>query len=119
MGSRSVLVVDDCEPLRELIATALEINGQVVVGQAQDGIEAVLLASDAHPDVIVIDEDMPNLCGADAIPLLRLASPESRIVVFSAEPQPPGDADAYLTKDVGLPELIDLIDRIDLTAATR
>ena len=116
MGSRSVLVVDDCEPLRELIATALEVHGQVVVGQAEDGVEAVLLASEVLPDVIVIDEDMPNLAGAEAIPLLRIASPSSRIVVFSAEPQPPGQADAYLTKDAGLPELIDLVDRIDLTA---
>src|SRR5687768_4456022 len=111
MAPRSILVVDDCEPLCELIATALEVSGKVVVGQARDGLAAILLASDTQPNVIVIDEEMPNLAGTDAIPLLRLASPRSRIVVFSAEPQSVGEADAYLTKEAGLPELVDLVDR--------
>ncbi|GAB4473203.1 MAG: response regulator transcription factor [Anaerolineae bacterium] len=79
-----VLIADDHAMLRS--GLNLLLRGQediTVVGEAADGIQAVNLSADLQPDVILLDLTMPGLGGLDAIPLLRKASPESRILVLT------------------------------------
>jgi CheY-like chemotaxis protein len=83
-----VLLVDDVADLRLLLASLFGAHpGVQVVGEAADGEEAVALARQHQPDLVVLDLAMPVLDGVGALPLLRQASPRSRVVVLSAIPR--------------------------------
>lgn len=101
-----VLVVDDVPDLRRIFRMVLESDGRFqVVGEAGDGEEAVQLAGELLPDVIVLDLAMPKMDGISAIPLLHKAAPGIRILVLSgfenkelAERAVATCATAFLTK---------------------
>src|SRR5256885_14049952 len=83
-----VLLVDDVADLRLLLASLFGAHpGVQVVGEAADGQQAVALARQHEPDLIVLDLAMPVLDGVGALPLLRRASPRSRVVVLTAIPR--------------------------------
>jgi DNA-binding NarL/FixJ family response regulator len=54
-----------------------------VTGEAGDGVEAIERARQLKPDVMILDVDMPRLNGLDAIPQIREASPNTKIVVLT------------------------------------
>ncbi len=74
------LVVDDSERVRELIALNLRLEGLDVV-MAEDGLVALELAVDAHPDVITLDVMMPRLDGFATVERLRADDRTKRIPV--------------------------------------
>jgi len=76
-SSLQVLLVDDDEELRELLATRLAASGHSVT-VASDGLQAVRLARAGRPDVIVLDMVMPAMSGWEALPLLRSLGPGKR-----------------------------------------
>jgi DNA-binding NarL/FixJ family response regulator len=80
-----VVLVDDEEPVRALIGITLGLDRHFsVVGEASDGEQAVTLVNLQHPDAVILDLMMPKGGGMDAIPRIRICSPATRIVVFSA-----------------------------------
>jgi DNA-binding NarL/FixJ family response regulator len=82
-----VVVIDDQFDVRELLTLRLAmVQGLEVVGQAANGAAAIHLAGRLRPDVMTLDLEMPVMGGAEAIPLLRAAASNMRIVVFSADP---------------------------------
>ncbi len=81
-----MLLVDDIPQLRDLVRITLDLEGWDVVAEAADGIEAIRMAFEVSPDVIVLDMQMPLMDGLTALPRLRRASPCSRIVMWSSEP---------------------------------
>ena len=101
-----VLLVDDATELRDLIRESLEIDPRfVVTGMAGNGREGVAEAARLQPDVILLDLAMPEMDGLSALPLLRSASPDARIVVLSGFQRAPlaaaviaGGAVGYLEK---------------------
>lgn len=105
-----VAIVDDMQDIRELMRIHLELDERFeLVGEGENGREAIDVASKARPDVIVLDVQMPLMTGTEAIPEIRNASPETKILLYSAFPNPidftlpPGQrADASITK--GSPE---------------
>jgi len=91
----TVLLVDDDPDTRTLLELMLEEDGRfTVVGHASDGAEAVRLAEQECPDVVVLDLQMPGMDGLTALPMLRRSLPRARIVVMSAFPDPLTLADA-------------------------
>jgi DNA-binding NarL/FixJ family response regulator len=81
-----ILVVDDAIFFRRLVRSRLEAEpAMTVVGEARDGKEAVDLARQLQPDVVVIDGAMPLMSGVEALPLIREAAPDCRIVFMSAQ----------------------------------
>ena len=83
-----VLIADDYVPFRVMLRYLLDAQEDVeVVGEAADGQEAVELAHDLAPDVIMLDLAMPKLSGWEAIPLLRQVAPTTKIVVLSGFPE--------------------------------
>jgi DNA-binding NarL/FixJ family response regulator len=79
-----VLVADDHQALREALVELLNEVGFEVVGAAGDGVDAVALAKELGPDLVLMDLSMPVLNGLDATRLLREALPDTPVVVFSA-----------------------------------
>jgi DNA-binding NarL/FixJ family response regulator len=80
----SVLLVDDQPLLRRGFRMVLEEeDGIVVVGEASDGAEALRLASELDPDVIVMDVRMPGMDGIEATRAIVTAEPRSRILILT------------------------------------
>jgi DNA-binding NarL/FixJ family response regulator len=77
-----VLVVDDEEMLRSMLAAVLESAGHEVVGEACDGVAAVELAMTLRPDIVTMDLDMPRLSGFEATKQI-VASRLATVVVVS------------------------------------
>lgn len=85
MARQRVLLVDDTADVRMLVRVVLESTEDFeIVDEAKDGREAIALAAMHQPDVIVIDQMMPDLSGSEAVPQLRKAAPDARIVMFSS-----------------------------------
>jgi chemotaxis response regulator CheB len=83
-GVISVLVVDDHKLVRQGICALLEIEPKVmVVGQAANADEAVRLASQLCPDVVLLDYSLPGIEGDQVIRQLRSDCPGVRILVLS------------------------------------
>jgi DNA-binding NarL/FixJ family response regulator len=81
----SVLLVDDVPEVRHVLRTVLQIDGRFrVVGEAANGAEALRLAEEQQPDVIVLDLTMNGTNGFDALPFLRGVAPDMKVLVLSA-----------------------------------
>src|SRR4051812_43536678 len=79
-----VLLVDDVVEVRHQVRTSLRFRGGFeVVGEAADGTDAVRLAAQLRPDVVVLDLGLPDLAGRDLLTRVRAAAPGSTIVVCS------------------------------------
>lgn len=108
-----VLVADDQATVRDGLVTLLGLaEGIEVVGAAADGEEAVLLAGQVRPDVVLMDLRMPRLDGAEATARIVAATPEVAVLVLTTYADDASLAGAlragargYLTKDAGRAEL--------------
>lgn len=81
----SVVVVDDDAPLRRLVTHLLHTDGGFrVVGEADDGHHAIDVVTDAQPDIVLLDLNLPGLDGRAALPTIARAAPQSMITVLSA-----------------------------------
>jgi len=84
MGPQRVLVVDDDPDYRLLVRLALTPGRRFdVVAEAGDGAAAVAAAERAQPDIVLLDCTLPGADAFDALPALRTAAPEARIVLVS------------------------------------
>jgi CheY-like chemotaxis protein len=83
-----VLVVDDTDHVRNMLADMLDLDGFDVVGQAGSGEEALDLSLEAGPDVVVMDYKMPGMDGLTAARAIREARPEQPIILYTAYMDP-------------------------------
>lgn len=78
-----VLLVDDHQMMRDGLRAVLERDGIEVVGEAENGLEAVAVAKRLRPDVVVIDIAMPVLNGIDATRRLLVELPGTKVIALS------------------------------------
>jgi DNA-binding NarL/FixJ family response regulator len=78
------LVVDDADDFRQFLCSTLKQGTQCeVVGEASDGLQAVLHAQQLQPDLILLDIGLPTLNGIEAARRIRKLSPNSKILFFT------------------------------------
>ena len=89
-GLIGVLICDDQEDVRLLLRMVIgqkrdmeSGRGLEVVGEAQDGNEAISEAKRLQPDVILLDLSMPHRTGLEALPEIKEVAPAARVIVFS------------------------------------
>jgi DNA-binding NarL/FixJ family response regulator len=115
-----VLAADDQRVVREGLAMLLGLLPDVeVVGTAADGEEALTLAGELRPDVILMDLRMPRVDGVEATRRLRASHPEIKVVVLTTYADDRSVIDAlragalgYLTKDAGADEIRQALQRV-------
>jgi DNA-binding NarL/FixJ family response regulator len=115
-----VLIADDQRVVREGLTMVLGLMREVeVVGAAADGIEAVALTANLHPDVVLMDLRMPRCDGVEATRLLHESQPETKVVVLTTYADNDSVIDAlragargYLTKEAGASEIREAIQRV-------
>jgi two-component system, chemotaxis family, chemotaxis protein CheY len=82
--SKKVLVVDDSLYMRTIIKDALEQAGYGVVGMAANGEEAIDMAFDLKPDIITLDNILPDMIGTDILKVYAKEGLASKVVMISA-----------------------------------
>ncbi len=78
-----VLVADDHVLFRDGVVSLLQAAGYQVVGQAGNGFEAVEMARDLRPELVLLDLSMPGLTGLEALARIRQEAPASRVVILT------------------------------------
>jgi DNA-binding NarL/FixJ family response regulator len=120
MASIRILIADDhgvvAEGLRHLVAAHPEME---VIGLAEDGREAVRVAFDAAPDVVLMDHAMPVLNGTEATRLIRERLPHTRVIMLSMYSDPvhvyralQAGATGYIVKKSVAKEVVDAIQAV-------
>ncbi len=109
----SVILVDDHTMLRQGIRRALESEGIKVVAEASEGTEAIRLALEHKPDVVLMDVSMPGMDGVEAARRLVEADGRQRVVMLTMHIDRDvidrairAGAVGYLTKDSSISEVI-------------
>lgn len=79
-----VLIVDDSGYMRQVIRKYLEPQGFVVVGEAQDGWEAIRMFEEVRPDVVTMDISMKKMGGIEATKKIKGIDPKATVIMVSA-----------------------------------
>lgn len=108
-----VLVVDDQRIIRRVLMAHVEAHPDLDLcpEQAETGREAIALAERYRPDIVILDHEMPEMNGLDALPAIRRAVPTAVIVMYSSATSPSlpeealrSGATAAIRKDESAPE---------------
>ncbi|MGB7949740.1 MAG: response regulator transcription factor [Candidatus Binatia bacterium] len=110
---KKALIVDDHKIMREGLRSLLEKSGRFeCVGEADDGLQAVKMARELKPDIVIMDIAMPNLNGIEATRQIKAEIPEIEVIVLSMHATRTyvlqvlqAGASAYLLKDSAFEEL--------------
>jgi NarL family two-component system response regulator LiaR len=113
----TVLIVDDHAVVRQGLRTFIDLQDDMqVVGEGADGAEAIELARQLQPDVVLLDLVMPTMSGVEATPQIIAASPHSRVLILTSFgedaqvfPAIRAGAQGYLLKDIHPGDLVQAV----------
>jgi DNA-binding NarL/FixJ family response regulator len=120
-GQIRVILVDDHPILRTGIRFVLEQDRRVrVIGESSTARDAIRLADDTKPDVVMMDINLPDLSGIDATRQIKAANPGIRVLVLSLHKEPDhvlgmleAGADGYMVKHCDPAELRGAVLRVN------
>lgn len=81
---KNLLIVDDAAFMRMMIKDIVTRNGYEVVGEAQNGVEALEMYTKSKPDLVTMDITMPEKDGISAVKDIMAIDPNARIIMCSA-----------------------------------
>jgi NarL family two-component system response regulator LiaR len=114
-----IVLVDDHALIRQGIRNYLELDPNlIVVGETDNGQDAILMAAQHQPDVMMVDVIMPGMNGVEVTKGVREVSPASQIIILTSFhedsyvlPALRAGAQSYVLKDINLPALKDTVYR--------
>ncbi|MCC6727001.1 MAG: response regulator transcription factor [Saprospiraceae bacterium] len=114
MNNTRILLADDHQMFRTGVANLLQKEkGFEIVGEAKDGSEAIQLACQLKPDVMVLDVHLPDMDGISAARQILAACPDTKILALSADESEEfvvnmlkAGANGYVLKDAPIEELV-------------
>lgn len=111
-----VLIVDDEEHIRELLSSSMSYFNFEIVGKAANGVEAEKLYRETHPDLTLLDINMPIKTGVKALEEILSEFPDAFIIMLTAVSDAESvkkcislGASYFIRKDTPLPKMIELI----------
>ncbi len=114
-----LLLVDDHGLFLESLKVLLEASGYEVVGTARDGMQALKLARTLHPDLILMDIEMPECDGLAATRLIKAEMPQIKIVMLTVSASDENlfeavksGASGYLLKSQSADQFLDLVSQV-------
>lgn len=112
------LVVDDSKTARLMASEAIKSLGHEVVGEAEDGMDGVLMYRELRPDFVIMDINMPGLDGISATKQILQEFKDAKILMVTSESSSETRNDVvgygaleYLVKPVTIAELKDKVNR--------
>lgn len=81
------LIVDDDDDIRWILSLHLATGPVEVVGEAEDGLQAIELARELEPDIVLMDLLMPRMDGVEATTAIKKRHPETVVFGFTAIPE--------------------------------
>lgn len=79
-----ILIVDDAKFMRMILTDIFKKANHEIVGEGENGKEAVKLFSETKPDLVTMDITMPEMSGVEAVKEIKRDFPEARIIMCSA-----------------------------------
>jgi len=118
--TRNVLLVEDHTIVRQGLKRLLEERGINVVGEAGDGYQAVRVAKEKHPDIVIMDISLPKLGGIDATRRIKKELPGTKVLMLTIHSEEnyifkslDAGASGYLLKDTVAVELVNAIEVVE------
>jgi two-component system chemotaxis response regulator CheY len=82
--TKRILIVDDAAFMRMMIKNIVVKHGYEVVGEAENGLQAIQLYKEVSPDLVTMDITMPEMDGIQGVKEIRKIDPNANIIVCSA-----------------------------------
>ncbi|HVZ96406.1 MAG TPA: response regulator transcription factor [Chitinophagaceae bacterium] len=120
MKKTTIIVVDDHKMIREMWANVFGWNPEMeVVGESGEFNEAIALIKEKQPDIVLLDINLREASGIDAIPLIKCSSPHTHVIGVSMHSQPAiaqrmmkAGAKGYVTKNSAYDEIFQAIQEV-------
>jgi len=113
-----VLIADDSEFMRNLLREILE-EDHTIVGEVENGVEAVETYKEAEPDLVMMDIVMPIRDGIEATDEIKTSNPEANVIMCTSVGQEEkmkeavkAGADGYITKPFQKPSVMEAIEDV-------
>jgi len=115
MKELRIVIADDSEMIRDLVRhTLTQIGGLAIVGEAENGTEAIQLVRELKPDLMVLDLSMPHMGGIEVTKEIRRNNQNTVIIILTADGSPfieevclKGGANFFLNK-TEIDELVEI-----------
>lgn len=113
-----ILIADDHSLFRDGLRSLLQAQGHEILGEAKNGREAVALARELRPDLVLMDVQMPELDGIEATRLISAEMPEMKVVMLTASEEETklfdaikSGAQGYLLKNLEAETFFEMLER--------
>lgn len=113
-----ILIADDHSLFRDGLRSLLQAEGHEVIGEARNGREAVALARELRPDLVLMDVQMPEIDGIEATRIIVGEIPEMRVVILTASEEEAklfdaikSGAQGYLLKNLEAEAFFEMLER--------
>jgi two-component system chemotaxis response regulator CheY len=119
MAGKKVLIVDDAVVMRMMIKNILSKSGYDIVGEAENGLQAVEKYKALQPDIVTMDMVMPDMDGIAAVKAIVAEYPQAKIIMCTSMGQQAlvveaiqAGAKSFITKPFQPPKIVEAIEKV-------